>query len=196
MPVSLSDFRSLRDFVLQEKEFTQFAHSEDSPLSFDAMQAVSSWSMVEKAMLELFVFLLRGNSHRVSASFMAVDCFRTKCNIVAAAATSALSETRLGTLKKLLAVALKAKRRRDRLENWTWGYSDTFPNALLLIEPSVDALDAASSRNVFVYQDYDLRNIMCEHTRIAESLNLYQKITLIEGDPTEASEWLMEWLEN
>lgn len=194
MPVSLSDFRQLRDPILQEIESSQSAPSKDCPLSSDAIRAVSSWSMVEQAMLELFVFLLRGNRHRVAASFKAVNCFRTKCNMIAAAAKNGLFETRFTTLEKLLSVTLKAKRRRDRLEAWAWGYSDTFPNALLLIKPSDDSSAAHSGRDILVYQGHELKNMVCEHSRIARCLDLYRKLTVVEGDPVEASERLMEWL--
>lgn len=192
MPISLSDFSPLREFVLQELELNQFERSTNSPLSFDAMEAVSSWSLVDEAMLELFVGLSRRNRHRVAVSFKSAACFRAKCNMVAAAAKNALGETRFGTLEKLLSVALKAKRRRNRLEDWTWSYSDTFPNALLLIKPSEDVSCDLSNRDVFVYQGYELTNIVREHARIAECLGLYQKITIVEGNPEKACERLME----
>lgn len=192
MPVSLSDFSPLREFVLQELEFTQFARSRDSPLSIGAMQAVSSWSLIDEAMLELFVWLSQRNRHRAAVAFKSAACFRTKCSMIAAAAKNAESATRFGTLEKLLSVALKAKRRRNRLEDWTWGYSDTFPNALLLIKPSGDVSCDLSIRDVFVYQDYELANIVREHARIADCLGLYQKITTVEGNPVEGRQRLME----
>jgi len=195
MPVFLSEFRSPNEFPFHEINFNERARFRNPEIYDCAMEAVASWSGVEKAMLQLYVFLVRGNSDRAAASIMAVNDFRTKCFIVAAAAKGAISERRFETLKKLLSVALKSKRRSDLLTSWTWGYSDALPDALLLVAPTIDSLDAVSTRDVLVYPKRDIENMKSENSRITEYLQAYKRIALLEGDREEANERLFEWLE-
>jgi hypothetical protein len=116
--------------------------------------------------------------------------FHAKCEAIVAAAEGVLSGSQSKTLKTLLSVALKSKRKSAPLLTWGCAHTDIFPNAVLLIDPSIKELKFARKSDVLVYPEHELKKVISDNSRIANCFKEFQRISLIKGNAKEVREKL------
>lgn len=195
MPRTLSHYCALTDIQPDDINTYERPLAQNAELAMQALEAVASWQRVEQSMVQLYAFLLKGNDHRAAASFMALKGIDAQSSLLLAAAKDAIPGKRLRNFMKLLNVTRKSKLRRDRLVDWSWAHSEALPDALLLCKPTVDGVETETFDDIYVYHEDDFRQIIADSARLAKLFKEYIRIALVEGDASEANEWLFSWLD-
>lgn len=195
MPRTLSHYCALTDIQPDDINTYERPLAQNPELAMQALEAVASWQRVEQSMVQLYAFLLKGNDHRAAASFMALKGIDAQSSLLLAAAKDAIPGKRLLNFMKLLNVTRKSKFRRDRLVDWSWAHSEALPDALLLCKPTVDGVETETFDDIYVYHEDDFRQIIADSARLAKLFKEYIRIALVEGDVSEANEWLFSWLD-
>ena len=96
-----------------------------------AMEAMISWSNVERFMLNMYLELMGGSQDLAAVSFLAQETQNAKTASINAAAKHVLDEKYFELLQAILKASKPGQLGRDKLAHWTWGYSPNIPDGFL-----------------------------------------------------------------
>lgn len=145
-------------------------------LAILAIEAISSWSNVEKFMLKTFVELLGGSKSLACDVYLSLQNQSAKTAAINAAADSVLrGKKELVLLKLILQLASSFSADRNKLAHWTWGESPNLPDAVLLVDPRT-TIDELDKTKVFVYKDKDFKSIMLKNDKLCGWLQSFKRI--------------------
>jgi hypothetical protein len=132
-----------------------------------AMTALSSWGLVERAQLHLFVHLMGGNDTVAAEVFKATGKLVRDRAIEAVAEKVAAAEEQ-DLLAKLTAATKRAQKDRDRLAHWSWTCSRSIMNGFVLYDPA-DVLrsKAPPKSKALVFTTAVLRDLANDHAKLA-----------------------------
>jgi hypothetical protein len=124
-----------------------------------AMEAIISWSNVERFMLNMYLKLMGGSQDLAAVSFLAQTTQNAKEASINAVAKHVLDEKYFELLRAILTASKPGQLGRDKLAHWTWGYSPNIPDGFLLADPRNTHTDF--DRNlIFVYKKQDFIDII------------------------------------
>jgi hypothetical protein len=106
-----------------------FKHNPE--LGLLAMEAMISWSNVERFMLNMYLELMGGSQDLAAVSFLAQRTQSAKKAAINAAAKHILDEKCFELLQAILEASKPGKSGRDKLAHWAWGYSPNIPDGFL-----------------------------------------------------------------
>jgi hypothetical protein len=128
-------------------------------LGFLAMEAIISWSNVERFMLNMYLELMGGSQDLAAVSFLAQETQSAKKAAINAVAKHVLDEKCFELLQAILEASKPGKSGRDKLAHWTWGYSPNIPDGFLLADPRNTHTDLDKNL-IYVYKKQDFLNII------------------------------------
>jgi hypothetical protein len=124
-----------------------------------AMEAIISWSNVERFMLNMYLELMGGSQDLAAVSFLAQETQSAKKAAINAVAKHVLDEKCFELLQAILEASKPGKSGRDKLAHWTWGYSPNIPDGFLLADPRNTHTDLDKNL-IYVYKKQDFLNII------------------------------------
>lgn len=129
------------------------------------MEAIISWTNVEKFLLDTYLAMLGGSTGIAATAYLAIETQSAKVRMINAVAKKTLEPRYFDLLKAILAVAKTNQKSRDKLAHWLWGYSHDLPDAFLLIDPR-RSVDGMSSDDIQVYKASDFEDIIGANDRL------------------------------
>ena len=119
-------------------------------------------------MVRFFIELLGGNNAMAASVYLALEGKGPKSKAIEVAADHALKEKpdQSSLLRVILEIAATNQKARDKLTRWTWGYSPSLPDALLLVNPKTGSEKVLDKSEVFVYREADFREIIEANDRL------------------------------
>ena len=160
-------------------------------------QAISTWSLVEYSMMDLFTELAGGSKDKAGAIYLALEIQSAK----AAAVSALLNDLAIDRREVFYCInEIKRTRQKDRdkLAHWIWGYSTHIPDALLLCNPKTlipimepfkrfavsrdnfHSIKDTLEKNTYIYKDVDFNNIISGNVNLSIYL---QKFSFAIADP-------------
>jgi len=124
-----------------------------------AMEAIISWSNVERFMLKMYLELMGGSQDLAAVSFLAQETQNAKMAAINAVARYVLDEKLFQLLQAILKASKPGQSGRDKLAHWTWGYSPSIPDGFLLANPRNTHTDLDKSL-IYVYKKQDFFDII------------------------------------
>ncbi|WP_342150982.1 hypothetical protein [Methylorubrum sp. SB2] len=139
----------------------------NSELGLLAMEAIISWSNVERFMLDTYIHMLGGPSEPAAVAYLALEAQNAKTTIINAVANDVLEDNYRDLLMAIIKTAKTGQTGRDKLAHWTWGYSPEIPDAFLLANPK-HTYDGISEEHIYVYRERDFQKIIDHNDLVCE----------------------------
>ena len=101
-----------------------------------AMDTIALWSSIEVRLSSVLVELLGAQARPAMAMFSALTSSQAQMAALTAAAQTVLPAEYAQVFESAMVVVRRAAKLRHKFAHWVWGYSDSFPDCLLLVDPS------------------------------------------------------------
>lgn len=130
-----------------------------------AMEAVISWCHVEEFMLQMHVRLLGGEDEAATVAYLSLEGDGPKIAMLKSVAKFRLEPRYFDLFNAVLSLVKSAKKNRDKLVHWAWGYSPDLPDAYLLSDPRKN-VHSTNTDYVYVYSSNDFEDIVRTNDRL------------------------------
>lgn len=157
MPQPLSRVMPGASVIMCNADVRPLNHNPE--LGLLAMEAIISWSNVERFMLKMYLELMGGSQDLAAVSFLAQETQNAKMAAINAVAKHVLDEKYFELLQAILKASKPGQSGRDKLAHWTWGYSPNIPDGFLLANPRNTHTDLDQSL-IYVYKEQDFLDII------------------------------------
>lgn len=166
MPQPLSTFSGNHSIMINNAGDMVVNHNPG--LAVLSMEALISWTRVERFLLSTYLELLGSPSDNAVTAYLAVDNRGTKTAMINAVGKKVLSAENFELLQAIMKHLKSCQKKRDRLAHWSWGYSPQLENAFLLIDPraSVTSTDAHDKSLIQVYREQDFIEMIKENDQL------------------------------
>lgn len=145
-------------------------------LAIKAMEAVASWSIVERFRLDLYLQLAGGEKSAAADMYLALDGDSAKNRAIEALANNVLANKpdHLRVFNALQKIAATNAKSRNKLAHWTCGYSEDLPDALLFFDPKTMLSGDPQPDLIYVYYAGDFESLTNANHRLCGYLRKLQ----------------------
>jgi hypothetical protein len=164
-------------------------------------KCIAMWSEVELQLGMMMTSFLGEVAAPTVAIYIDLLAFRTRIQALTAAAQQTLALEQHEIFEALISLARAATKKRDRFAHWLWAFSDTLPNAVLLVDPRDHLpkmtglitkaikqeelfLDdfVVSKDKIWVYTPKEFEEIFDEFRDLHRHLSIFNRMVLMGGD--------------
>jgi len=148
-------------------------------LSARAARCFALGAQIESLYGAILITFLGANAKPAAAMYRSLQSLNAQSSVVQAAAEAVLNEQELDLLAAITVLCNRAMKHRHRLAHWVWGSSQSFPDAIVLIDPQHlleyemrgsyfspnegrGLLAAFDKSTCFVYDEKVLREVVAE----------------------------------
>ena len=190
MPEPLSSVLPDANILQTKPGWSAFAGQE--LLARAAMEAIASWTEVERFMITLYVSLTGGPTSAGAAIFLAQETNSAKSAALTVLVNRKLSEPRRALYAAIAELIESRAGARDKLTHWIWGRSPELPDALILTDPRTlaaaepgDRAERQLHQNSWVYGEADFREIIRANEELAGwGMDFHFMLVSSPGDET------------
>lgn len=163
MPQPLERVRPSAGYTMCNAGCRPLRHNPE--LGLLAMEAIISWSNVERFLLSTYVELLGGPKDIAAIAYLALTNQNAKTQVIKQVSGHRLSPGNGAILNAILQRAKSSQGFRDKLAHWTWGFSPEIHDAYLLADPRVFR-EPGGTDGIYVFKEKDFSNAIAENDRI------------------------------
>ena len=131
-----------------------------------AMECIASWSLVESWLLNLWIALSGGNEAIAAEIFISLEGNSAKSAAIGKL-VKRLDPRYQALYAAISRIAKTQQKSRDKLAHWVWGHSPQMPDALLLADPRVLAMQQSGDKTVYIYDSNCLREILVDNNKLS-----------------------------
>lgn len=165
-----------------------------------AMECISAFAHLETHVQQLYFSLAGGGRSDAATNYLRHTNNRRRSEDIRRVARDVLTEERYNLCKALLHVFDNIGDDRNKLAHWTWGFTPSIPDGLLLRDPKIlidheystdprlpleifhEQLMARSAAGIIVWQEEDFQSLV---RKIGETAGLFMSFRMLIECPSD-----------